>query len=308
MMILLQVKRLVKYICGGDAMINNTLNKWIVYFTGIEFWESVLNKSLKIIFILILSFIFIRIGNKVIDRIFRRKSSLRIKINEKREQTIKILMKSALTYTIYFIMIVMILESLSIPISTLLAGAGIAGLAIGFGAQSLVRDIISGFFIVFERQFSIDDYVGIAEIEGTVMEIGLRTTKVLSWTGEEHVIPNGNITQVVNYSIYNGMSVVDIHVPYDINIQVLEDKINQIIVNLPNEYEIFTDTPYIQGIRELDLSNYVVRILAETTPASQWQGERFIRKELQRKLYNDGINIPLQQFVIHSVAQKDDFY
>lgn len=289
-------------------MINNTLNKWIVYFTGIEFWESVLNKSLKIIFILILSFIFIRIGNKVIDRIFRRKSSSRIKINEKREQTIKILMKSILTYTIYFIMIVMILESLSIPISTLLAGAGIAGLAIGFGAQSLVKDIISGFFIVFEGQFSIDDYVGIAEIEGTVMEIGLRTTKVLSWTGEEHVIPNGNITQVVNYSIYNGMSVVDIHVPYDINIQVLEDKINQIIVDLPNKYEIFTDTPYIQGIRELDLSNYVVRILAETTPALQWQGERFIRKELQRKLYNDGINIPLQQFVIHSVAQKDDFY
>src|SRR5690625_2734204 len=112
----------------------------------------------------------------------------------------------------------MILESLNIKISALLAGAGIAGLAIGFGAQSLVKDIISGFFIIFENQFSVDDYVVVADAEGTVEEIGLRTTKIRSWTGEENVIPNGNITQVINYSVHNGLSVVDVNIPYETDI------------------------------------------------------------------------------------------
>src|SRR5699024_5251174 len=101
--------------------------------------------------------------------------------------------------------------TLGLPIGSLLAGAGVAGLAIGFGAQNLVRDVISGFFIVFEDQFSIGDYVEVSGAEGTVEEIGLRTTKVQSWTGEQNVIPNGNITQVINYSIHNGLAIVDIN-------------------------------------------------------------------------------------------------
>src|SRR5699024_11017907 len=129
-----------------------------------------------------------------------------------------------------------------------------------------------------------------------------------SWTGEEHVIPNGNITQVVNYSIYNGTSVVDIHVPYEINIDLLEPKINSILNDLPTKYSVFVDKPVIQGIRELDIANYIVRIIAETEPASQWQGERIIRKEIQNNLYADGINIPLQQFIVRSINQKEDFY
>src|SRR5699024_12493934 len=96
---------------------------------------------------------------------------------------------------------------LGFNVGALLAGAGVAGLAIGFGAQNLVRDIISGFFIIFEDQFSVDDYVLVSGVEGTVEEIGLRTTKILSWTGEMNVLPNGDITQGTNYSVNNGLSV-----------------------------------------------------------------------------------------------------
>src|SRR5699024_3779959 len=257
-------------------------------FTGPEFWETILNSVIKIIVILIVAFIIIRIGNRLIDKIFKSRRRSPIKMNEKREQTIKILLKSTLTYTVYFIMIVMILESINIRISALLAGAGIAGLAIGFGAQSLVKDVISGFFIIFEKQFSVDDYVFISDIEGTVVEIGLRTTKVLGWTGEEHVIPNGNITQVINYSVNNGLSVVDIQMPYEVNIYEAEEKVLKSIEQIPTKYDFFVSVPEIQGVRELELGNYVIRVIAETEPAAQWQGERAIRKELQNDLYAEG--------------------
>lgn len=114
-------------------------------------------------------------------------------------------------------------------VGALLAGAGVAGLAIGFGAQSLVKDVISGFFIIFEDQFSVGDYVVVSKAEGTVEEIGLRTTKIKSWTGERHVIPNGNITEVINYSVHNGLAVVDINIPYESNIEEVEQDIEEVI-------------------------------------------------------------------------------
>src|SRR5690625_1552052 len=129
----------------------------------------------------------------------------------------------------------MVLETFGVPVSTLLAGAGVVGLAIGFGAQSLVKDIISGFFIIFEDQFSVGDYIMINSLEGTVEEIGLRTTKIESWTGEQHVIPNGDISIVTNYSIHNGISVVEVNVPYENDINEVKRLLDEIISGLPNK-------------------------------------------------------------------------
>src|SRR5699024_8154114 len=117
-------------------------------------------------------------------------------LSERRESTINKLIQNILSYVVYFTAIVMILDTMTIPIASLLAGAGVVGLAIGFGAQSLVQDVISGFFIIFEDQFGIGDYVLCSGVEGTVLEIGLRTTKIQAWTGELNVIPNGKIDQV----------------------------------------------------------------------------------------------------------------
>src|SRR5699024_5187440 len=120
------------------------------------------------------------------------------------------------------------------------------------------KDIISGFFIIFEDQFSVGDYVEISGVEGTVEMIGLRTTKIHGWTGEQYVIPNGDITQVKNYSIHNGLSVIDINLPYESDIVQAERMITEIITDLPEKYDVFVDTPVIFGVQALDLSNYVV--------------------------------------------------
>src|SRR5690625_1092923 len=281
-------------------MISKSLESWWEYVTGAEFWIGISQVAFKIVIILVIAMIVVRIGKKIINHLFNKRAHSPIKISEKREQTIRILLQSVLTYSVYFIAIVMILESMNIRISALLAGAGIAGLAIGFGAQSLVKDIISGFFIIFENQFSVDDYVIISDVEGTVEEIGLRTTKIRGWTGEQNVIPNGNISQVINYSVHNGLSVVDVNIPYETDTSMVENAISELLAKLPQKYDFFVDVPIIHGVQTLDLSNYIIRIIGDTKPVHQWAGERAIRKEVQDQLYKDGINIPFQKFVVYS--------
>jgi len=271
------------------------------YLSGPEIWVKIGTVSGKIAIIVILALIIKAIGNRVIDMIFKERKNIPIQLtSSRREQTLRNLLKSVLSYIISFIVIVMVLDIFGVPIGTLLAGAGVAGLAIGFGAQSLVKDIISGFFVIFEDQFSVGDYVYVSEVEGTVETIGFRTTKIQGWTGEQYVIPNGNITQVTNYSIHNGLSVVDINLPYESDIIHAEKIITGIIENLPEKYDIFTNKPEVYGVQTLDLSNYVVRVVAETVPVYHWAGERIIRKEVKEQMYKHGIEIPSQRIVLYA--------
>src|SRR5690625_1477026 len=214
---------------------------------------------LRIILIIIIAGVIIRVGEKLIGKVFKNKQHGPFRISVRREQTLKRLILNMLSYIVYFTAFIMILSTLGIEVMPLLAGAGVAGLAIGFGAQNLVRDIISGFFIIFEDQFSVGDYVETAGVEGEVEEIGLRTTKIQSWTGERNVIPNGNITQVIKYSIHNGLAVVDINIPYEDDIVMAERIIEDVIAKLPEEYEEFVAIHVIHGVQSLELSHLVIR-------------------------------------------------
>lgn len=270
------------------------------FFTRPELWITLGQGALKIVLIIILASIVVKITKKLVDRSFGKRHKGIVRISERREATIKKLIKNVVAYVVYFTAILMILQVFTINIAALLAGAGVAGLAIGFGAQNLVRDVISGFFIVFEDQFSVGDYVNVSGVEGTVEEIGLRTTKVLSWTGEINVIPNGNITQVVNYSVHNGLAVVDINIPYEADVFRAEKVIEEIIATLPDKYEEIISVPTIIGVQTLESSYFVIRVTAETLPASQWAGARMIRREVKQGLYNAGIEIPSPRVVVYA--------
>lgn len=283
--------------------------------TFIEIWDYISKPAiwvglgeifLKIIIIIILGMILNKIGGRLIERAFSNRKHLRVHMSDRREQTLSKLLKNALIYLIAFIVIVMVLETLGVPVATLIAGAGVAGLAIGFGAQSLVKDIISGFFIIFEDQFSVGDYITIDGLEGTVEEIGFRTTKLAGWTGEQYVLPNGSINFVTNYSIHNGLSVVEINVPYENDIPHVEQLLENIITNLPNEYDIFISPPEIHGVTNLEMSNFVIRVIAETLPSNQWAGERIIRKEVKEQLFNHGIQIPSPRIVVYSRQEEQE--
>lgn len=270
------------------------------YLAGPKLWLSLGKVFLDIVIIIILAAIVIRIAKRVIKSVFHNKRQGRFRISARREETLSKLTESMLIYIVYFTVFIMILASVGIEVMPLLAGAGVAGLAIGFGAQNLVKDIISGFFIIFEDQFSVGDYVIISGLEGTVEEIGLRTTKIESWTGERQIVPNGGITQVINYSINNGLAVVDINVPYENDIATAEGIIEDILVGLPAKYEEIVSPPIIHGVQTLELSHFVIRVVAETLPVYQWSGARAIRKEVKERLYKEGIDIPAPRLVMYS--------
>ncbi|MGS2777230.1 mechanosensitive ion channel family protein [Robertmurraya sp. GLU-23] len=265
-----------------------------------DLWLSLGEGALKIIAIFILSGIFIKVGKVMIENVFKVRTRSPLRVSERREATLLKLLQNVLTYVVYFIAFMMILSTLTIDVSAMLAGAGIVGLAVGFGAQNLVRDIITGFFIIFEDQFSVGDFVRIGQFEGTVEEIGLRTTKIKTWTGELHILPNGNITEVTNFSLYNSMAVVDISLSYEGDISRAEQVITELLAGLPEKYEEMVKPPEILGVQNLAASDVVLRIVAETLPMKHFIVARALRKELKACLDKNGIEIPYPRLVMYS--------
>ena len=286
-------------------IVKEELNKVLTTLMGGEFWFGVFSFVLKVAFIIILATIIIKVSKKLIEKVFSNHKRTAIRVTKRREETLKKLIENALVYIVYTIVILTILDTVGIPIGTLLAGAGVAGLAIGFGAQSLVQDVISGFFIVFEDQFAVGDYVFISGVEGDVEEIGLRTTKVRDWTGGRYVIPNGNITQVTNYSIHNGVPVVDVNIPYENDVNEAKRLIEAINKEVFAKTDMFMTEPEIIGVQELDVSHYIIRVISETPPGAQWEAERYLRGEIQSGLYSRGIDIPAPRLVMYAQEENN---
>ncbi len=271
-----------------------------------DLWVGLGTNAIKIVAIMLITYIALKLGRSAIRNIFRVRSKAPLKFSERREATLLKLLENVLTYVVYFISLMTILSTLGIDIKGLIAGAGIVGLAIGFGAQNLVRDIITGFFIIFEDQFSVGDYVRIGSAEGTVEEIGLRTTKIKSWTGELHIFPNGNITEVTNYSIHNSIAVVDVSIAYEENIEEAEKVIQDLLITLPQKYEDLVNPPELLGVQTLGASDVVIRIVAETVPMRHWYIARMIRKDVKIVLDKHGIEIPFPRMVMYS--RNEDFH
>ncbi|MDF2558300.1 MAG: mechanosensitive ion channel protein MscS [Bacillales bacterium] len=165
-------------------------------------WFALGEAILKIIVVLLIAKIVSKMLKSVIRKFFNIKSKSPLTMTIRREQTLVKLLENVVTYVVGFITFVTVLSIVGIDIAPILAGAGVLGLAIGFGAQNLVKDVITGFFIIFEDQFAVGDKVKINGFEGTVEEIGLRTTKIKGENDERHIIPNGSIVQVTNMSVH----------------------------------------------------------------------------------------------------------
>ncbi|MFD2443683.1 mechanosensitive ion channel family protein [Bacillus sp. CGMCC 1.16607] len=246
---------------------------------------------LKIIVIVILTRIVIRVGKIAIHNLFKVRTKSPLRTSERREKTVMKLLENILTYVVSFMSFLMILSTLSIEVKPLLAGAGIVGLAVGFGAQNLVKDIITGFFIIFEDQFSVGDQVRIGTFEGVVQEIGLRTTKIKSWTGELHILPNGSIVQVTNFSLHNSKATIDISMANETDLIRIEEVIRQFLDTLPEKYEDLVKVPELLGVQALGASETIMRIAIETKPMKQVAVSRMVKKDLKLWLDQQGFEI-----------------
>jgi len=169
----------------------------------------------RIAIVLLVAELIIRLANNFISRILLLAKREKVHIDENKRKTLASLLKSIVRYVTYFMVAMNVLEVLGINTTSLLTAAGVGGLAIGFGAQNLVKDVISGFFLIFENQYNVGDYVEIAGVSGVVDEIGLRTTKVRDFGGQIHIIPNGEIKLVTNYSRGMMRALVNINISYE---------------------------------------------------------------------------------------------
>lgn len=272
-------------------------------FQNEDTWLNLGVDLLKIIAILVITNILIRIGKLMIHNIFKIRNLSPLNTSDRREETLSKLLDSVLTYVVYFIAFMMILSVLGIDVKALIAGAGVVGLAVGFGAQSLVKDVISGFFIIFEDQFSVGDHVRIGQYEGNVETIGLRTTKIKSWTGELHILPNGSIIEVTNFSINNSIAVVDIAIAYGEDIARAETVIEETIKFMPAQYEELVKAPELLGIQTMGATEVVLRVVAETLPMKQAAVSRNIRRDIKLQLDENGIKAPNPRVVMYGSEQ-----
>jgi moderate conductance mechanosensitive channel len=265
-----------------------------------DVWIGIGMLAFKIFFIILLAVIVVNVGKAIIGRIFKVKLKGPLRHSERREKTLVKLLQNTLAYVVYFSTILAVLSEFSIDVKGLLAGAGVLGLAVGFGAQSLVKDIITGFFIIFEDQFSVGDYVKIGIAEGTVEEIGLRTTKIKSFTGEISILPNGTISQVVNYSMENSLAIVDVTIPFEVGVDKTEKMIKSYLSTLLKSNSDFIKVPKLIGAQDFTETEIIVRIIAETKPMRHFDSARTISVELKKYLEQQGIEIPYPTLVTKS--------
>lgn len=271
-----------------------------------DYLISIGKLTLKIAFMIILAGIVIKVGKALVSRFFKLQMHTKMRPSERRQQTLQKLLENALTYIVYFTVILAVLDEFGVNVNAILASAGVLGLAVGFGAQSLVKDVISGFFIIFEDQFSVGDYVIIGTSEGTVMEIGLRTTKVEAVGGEVYIIPNGNITEVINYSINNSVAILDIRLAYENNIERVEHLLESFIATMPGQYEELIEPPVLAGVQDLTSTDIVYRVTAKTLPAMQWAFARKFRKDLKLFLDEHHIHMPYPKMITYQNTVEEE--
>jgi moderate conductance mechanosensitive channel len=286
------------------SRIERLYNEMLNILANEDLWINIGLGLLKIIAIVVLSTVFLKVVKLALHNVFKVRQKTSLRISERREATLLRLLDNVLTYVVYFVVIMMVLDTVGIPVTTILAGAGIVGLAVGFGAQSLVKDIITGFFIIFEDQFSVGDYVRIGNFEGYVEEIGLRTTKIKSWTGEVHILPNGSINQVTNFSLNNSIAVVDVSIAYEGDIERAENVIRELLAELPAKYEDMVKEPELLGIQNFGQSEIVLRVTCETKPMRHWFIARALRKEIKLRLDEHGIEIPFPRLVLYNRQEE----
>jgi small conductance mechanosensitive channel len=268
------------------------------------------NHGIRIVLIAILALLI----NRLLKRLIVRTVRATVKSDEntspeaekKREDTLIRIFTGALNIIIIIVALMMILGELGIEIGPLIAGAGIVGLAVGFGGQYLIRDIITGLFLMLENQYRIGDVVDIEGLSGAVEDISLRKTTLRNLDGTVHHIPHGSITKVSNLSKDFARVNMDMGVAYSTDIEHLIRVINETGMELAAD-PAFSDSiispPQFLRVNEFADSAIVVKILGDTKPLKQWEIAGEFRKRLKFAFDREGIEIPFPQTVIHHVKE-----
>lgn len=263
-----------------------------------EWLQFVLDRIVPTVLILAGWWLAVRFGQAALQRSLEQPALLTKTADLRRRKTIVSLLRSTLRYTIGSIAVVSILSLYEVPVTPLLAGAGIVGLAIGFGAQNLVRDVITGFLLILEDYYAVDDYVTIGSTSGRVIAVGLRTTQLEDFSGAIHHIPNGQINQVTNSSRRNQRFLVEVRVPYGQDLEQVQQILERVNEEVRRDVPEVHEGPVVLGVTQLGPSEVTLTIWGKAQPLSQWSVERQLRARIAAAFREAGIAAPFTRHVI----------
>lgn len=237
-----------------------------------------------------------QIGRRSIFHYFSKKKG------DQRGTTLASLLNAAFKVVVWFVIIMAIVSELGFNITPILAAAGILGLAIGFGAQNLVRDVIAGFFMIVDNVYNIGETVEIGGFRGTVQNMNLRNTTLKNFMGSELIVNHGNVSQVINWSRHDNIALVNFGVAYETDLSKLSQIMPRFMKKLNSTYEEILEEPLFLGVTDLGDSSINMRIMATVTTGNHWAIERKIRKDLVEFLNEHDIEIPFPQLVVANKA------
>jgi small-conductance mechanosensitive channel len=250
------------------------------------------------------SVLVVRLLRMLADRILRMAANGEgpgISEGEKRARTLASLLRTVGTTLVVLVASMMVLRELGLDITPLLAGAGVAGLAIGFGAQSLIKDVIGGFFILMEDQFHVGDVIQAAGVSGQVEQMTLRLTIVRDLSGTVHFIPNGEIKVVSNLTKEWSQVVLEIGVGYAEDVDRAIAALSAVGEELAQDEtlgKLLVEPPKVLGVESLANSQVTLRMLAKTLPLRQWEVARELRRRIKLRFDREGIAIPYPHHVV----------
>ena len=293
--------------------------------------EWALDRPIRILFILALAWIASRILQRVVQRFvntvatspaeprfqaLRERGPGRLLIEETekkrataRAETIGLVLRSIVAAAVWSVAALLVLGQLEIDLAPLIAGAGIGGIALGFGAQSIVKDFLSGLFMLIEDQYGVGDIIDLGDATGTVETVSLRSTSIRDVYGTVWHVPNGEIVRVGNYSQLWSRALIDVEVSYDTDLTLAQGVIQRVADELWDDPswggDEVMERPEVWGVQSLGASSVAIRLVVKTEPSQQWAVERELRLRLKGALDAAGIEIPFPQQTVWFRHQGD---
>ncbi len=252
----------------------------------------------SIVLILLGAAVVIRIATVLIRRLLAPRGDRLL--DETRARTLQPLTESLVRYVVYFIALVMVLREINIDATAILASAGVVGLAIGFGAQNLIRDVISGFFLLFEGLIQVGDVIAVGEHTGLVERISIRTTQIRKFSGELWTIPNGQLQVFGNFNRDFMRALVEVGLDYHGDVERAMAVMQRVGEEwVADHKEIALAPPEVQGIQQFRESEVTIRMVVKVKPLEQWAAERELRKRIKLAFDREASALPFPRRITY---------
>lgn len=248
---------------------------------------------------IIIGVIIYNVLKKVIKRLIENSKEKDFK-NKQRLETLVTLVLNIIKYLLFALVIIIILATWGVNVTSLITGLGITTAIVGLALQDLAKDIIAGLSIITEGQYEVGDIIGHEGFIGEVVFLGLKTTRIRNYKGEEKIIANRYMDKLVNYSINNSLAIVDIGIAYEENSNKVEKALNRMAEKLNGKIENTKGDIQVLGITALADSSIVYRVTVETAPMQHYAVERELRKEIKKTFDESNIKIPYKQIEVHN--------